>query len=124
MTVECKYPLDADDRVLVEEVLGLAQRMVDLQYDDDTADELQSVLTDVADLFGIECQEVHVTVDEDGVITARTLDSEQPLIDSRRGLKLVSDNSDKIVPLKAELPEGFSLEPDKPRSGPTPENDE
>ena len=124
MTVECKYPLDADDRVLVEEVLGLAQRMVDLQYDDETADELQSVLTDVADLFGIECQEVHVTVDEDGVITARTLESEQPLVDTRKGLKLVSDNSDKIVPLKAELPEGFRLEPDKPRSGPTETNDE
>lgn len=123
MTVEPKYPLDADDRSLVEEVLGLAQRMVDLQYDDETADELQSVLTDVADMFGIECQEVHVTVDEDGTLTARTVEPAQTLPDTRRGLKLVSDNGN-ITPLRAELPEGFALEPDKPRSGPTPENDE
>ena len=123
MTSEPKYPLDADDRTLVEEVLGLAQRMVDLQYDDETADELQSILTDTADMFGIECQEVQVTVDEDGTITARTVEPEQPLTDSRRGLKLVSDNGN-ITPLRADLPEGFALEPDKPRSGPTPENED
>ena len=123
MTSEPKYPLTDQDRSLVEEVLGLAQRMVDLQYDDATADELQTVLTDVADMFGIECQEVHVSVDEDGVLTARTIVPQQTLPDTRRGLKLVSDNGN-ITPIRAELPEGFSLEPDKPRSGPTPENDE
>ena len=123
MTSEPKYPLTDQDRSLVEEVLGLAQRLVDLQYDDATADELQTVLTDVADMFGIECQEVHVSVDEDGVLTARTIESQQTLPDTRRGLKLVSDNGN-ITPIRAELPEGFSLEPDKPRSGPTPENDE
>ena len=123
MTSEPKYPLTDQDRSLVEEVLGLDQRMVDLQYDDATADELQTVLTDVADMFGIECQEVHVSVDEDGVLTARTIESQQTLPDTRRGLKLVSDNGN-ITPIRAELPEGFSLEPDKPRSGPTPENDE
>ena len=123
MTSEPKYPLADQDRSLVEEVLGLAQRMVDLQYDDETADELQTVLTDVADMFGIECQEVHVSVDEDGVLTARTIEPQQTLPDTRRGLKLVSDNGN-ITPIRAELPEGFSLEPDKPRSGPTPENDE
>ena len=123
MTSEPKYPLTDQDRSLVEEVLGLAQRMVDLQYDDATADELQTVLTDVADMFGIECQEVHVSVDEDGVLTARTIEPQQTLPDTRRGLKLVSYNGN-ITPIRAELPEGFSLEPDKPRSGPTPENDE
>jgi len=123
LTSEPKYTLEEQDRKLVEEVLGLAQRLVDLQYDDETADELQSILTEVADMFAIECQEVHVTVDEDGTITARTLEPEQPLPDTRRGLKLVSDNGN-ITPLRAELPEGFSLEPDKPRSGPTETNDE
>ena len=122
MTSEPKYPLTDQDRSLVEEVLGLAQRMVDLQYDDATADELQTVLTDVADMFGIECQEVHVSVDEDGVLTARTIEPQQTLPDTRRGLKLVSDNGN-ITPIRAELPEGFSLEPDKPRSGP-PEAEE
>ena len=122
MTSEPKYPLTYQDRSLVEEVLGLAQRMVDLQYDDATADELQTVLTDVADMFGIECQEVHVSVDEDGVLTARTIEPQQTLPDTRRGLKLVSDNGN-ITPIRAELPEGFSLEPDKPRSGP-PEAEE
>ena len=122
MARQPKYPLEDGDRALVEEVLGLAQRLVDLQYDDETHDELQLVLTDVADLFGIECQEIHVSVDEDGVVTAKAQPT-QPLIDTRRGLTLVSDNSDKIVPLKADLPEGFSLEPDKPRSGP-PEAEE
>lgn len=123
MTSEPKYPLQEQDRKLVEEVLALAQRLVDLQYDDETADELQSILTDTADMFGIECQEVQVTVDEDGTITARALESEQPLPDTRRGLKLVSDNGN-ITPIRAELPEGFALEPDKPRSGPTPENED
>ena len=123
MAQQPKYPLEEGDQALVEEVLGLAQRLVDLQYDDETHDELQMVLTDTADLFGIECQEIHVSVDEDGVVTAKAQPT-QPLPDTRRGLTLVSDNSDKIVPLKADLPEGFSLEPDKPRSGPTPENDE
>jgi len=123
LTSEPKYPLQEQDRKLVEEVLALAQRLVDLQYDDETADELQSILTDTADMFGIECQEVHVTVDEDGTITARTIEPEQPLPDTRRGLKLVADNGN-ITPIKAELPEGFVLEPDKPRSGPTPENED
>ena len=123
MTSEPKYPLQEQDRKLVEEVLALAQRLVDLQYDDETADELQSILTDTADMFGIECQEVQVTVDEDGTITARALEPEQPLPDTRRGLKLVSDNGN-ITPIRAELPEGFRLEPDKPRSGPTPENED
>ena len=85
MARQPKYPLEDGDRALVEEVLGLAQRLVDLQYDDETHDELQMVLTDVADLFGIECQEIHVSVDEDGVVTAKAQPT-QPLIDTRLSL--------------------------------------
>jgi len=50
----------------VTELLSLAQRVIDLQYDDDIADELEAVLVSVAKEFGIETTEVNVDVSEDG----------------------------------------------------------
>lgn len=119
-----KYEVDEDTKDLLQEILGLAQRVVDLQYDEEMGDALQEMLIECSEQFGIESHEVKVTVAEDGTITAKIeQEATQPLKDTRAGLKLVSDNSDKIVPLKQDLPPGFHLEPDKPRSGPTPDSD-
>ena len=64
-----KYEIDPEDKPLLEELFNLAQRVVDLQYDDDAADDLQSILSECADLLGIEQTTVNVTTDEQGRIT-------------------------------------------------------
>lgn len=123
-----KHLLSEDLKLCVQEVLGLAQRTVDLQYDDETQDELQEILLVVSEAFDIVSSEVHVEVSEDGTITAKILDEEptQTLPDTRAGIKLVSDNGDKVVEFKRKdtLPPGFELTPDKPQSGSTEKNDD
>ena len=102
MTV--KYSVDDETRALIEDVLGMAQRVVDLQYDDNTGDDLQAILLEVAHRFGIPTQEVDVKVSEDGVITAAIKPQEptQPLKDTRPKLVTV----DGVF--KEPLPPGFS----------------
>jgi len=60
-----KYELEDAERELVESVFAMAQRVVDLQYDDATAEELQNILLDTADLFGIEVNEMILNEDPD-----------------------------------------------------------
>ena len=115
------YDIDDDTRELLEEVLQFAQRLVDLQYDDETADAMQTILEELADRFGIQQTEISVTTDEHGKITI-DLHRPQTLPNTRANLTLVSDNGD-VKPLKQDLPPGFSQEPDKPRSGPAPEKE-
>jgi hypothetical protein len=123
-----KHLLSEDLKLCVQEVLGLAQRTVDCQYDDETQDELQEILLVVSEAFDIVSSEVHVEVSEDGTITAKILNEEptQTLPDTRAGIKLVSDNGDKVVEFKRKdtLPLGFELTPDKPQSGSTEKNDD
>ena len=64
-----KYELEDVDKQLVETLLSLAQRVVDLQYDQDTEQDLQNILLDCADLFGIETHEMLIEESEDGSIT-------------------------------------------------------
>ena len=47
------YDIDLGTKTLLEQVLNMAQRTVDIQYDDDVADSMQLLLADVADQFGI-----------------------------------------------------------------------
>jgi|TARA_R110002095_G_scaffold139493_1_gene121142 hypothetical protein len=47
------YDIDDGTKTLLEQVLNMAQRTVDVQYDDDVADSMQLLLADVADQFGI-----------------------------------------------------------------------
>tara|TARA_R110000782_G_scaffold34706_2_gene82919 strand:- start:255 stop:494 length:240 start_codon:yes stop_codon:yes gene_type:complete len=47
------YDIDDGTKTLLEQVLNMAQRTVDSQYDDDVADSMQLLLADVADQFGI-----------------------------------------------------------------------
>jgi hypothetical protein len=90
-----KYEIDPEDKPLFEELLSLAQRVVDLQYDDDAADDLQMVLNECADFLGIEQTTVNVTTDDQGRIT---IDIEKPTADldggvpSKPRLTIVSNN--------------------------------
>jgi hypothetical protein len=47
------YKIDPDDRLLLEEVLNIAQQTIEIQYDDATADSMQEILAIVAERFGI-----------------------------------------------------------------------
>ena len=58
------YDIDLGTKTLLEQVLNMAQRTVDSQYDDDVADSMQLLLADVADQFGI----VSSTVSELGQV--------------------------------------------------------
>ena len=65
---EPTYDVDEDTQELLEEVLSLAQRVVDLQYDDETADQLESLLIETARRFGIESHVMNVTQTEEGYL--------------------------------------------------------
>ena len=69
-----EYTLSANDREIVEEVLTIAQRVVDLQYDDDVADQMEALLIHTAEIFGIPTHKITVTEQEDGtiVVTSET----------------------------------------------------
>ena len=67
-----KYELEQSERELLESVFSMAQRVVDLQYDDAIAEELQNILLDSAALFDIEMNEMIVNEDpETGEIRIR-----------------------------------------------------
>ena len=94
-----KYNLEADERELVESVLALAQRVVDLQYDQEVERELQNQLLDTAELFGIETHEMWISEHEDGTITVSVKDEEleEPAV-RKPNLRVISndDQDDKI----------------------------
>jgi len=74
-----KYDLEEHERDIVEGVLAMAQRIVDLQYDQDTEQEMQAVLLECAKLFDIETHEMIITEKEDGTITVTAIkDEDQP----------------------------------------------
>ena len=72
-----KYNLTDYERDIVEGVLAMAQRIVDLQYDQDTEQEMQAVLLECAKLFDIETHEMIITEKEDGTITVSAISDEQ-----------------------------------------------
>lgn len=84
------YTLDEDTQSLLEEVLQLAQRVVDLQYDDETAEDLQLLLTECADRFGIRQTEVEVSDDGAGTITVTLLNPDEPKPKKKPTLTVVS----------------------------------
>lgn len=100
-----KYNLDPEDQSLVESVLGMAQQIVDLQYDETIGDDLQQLLVNTAELFGISQQEVRVTENDDGTVTVYLEDAEdvQPLKNTKP--KLVSIDGGKY---REPLPPGFT----------------
>ena len=75
---EPTYDVDEDTRTCLTEVLSLAQRTVDLQYDDETADELEQYLVTVATRFGIATTKMTVDVSPDGRTFTVTHDDDDP----------------------------------------------
>lgn len=72
-----KYELEPSERELLESVFSMAQRVVDLQYDDAVAEELQNILLDSAELFDIEMHEMILNEDpETGEIRIRFKENE------------------------------------------------
>ena len=55
------YQIDEVTMSLLEEVLNMAQRTVDCQYDSEIADSMQLVLAEVAERFNITSSEVTET---------------------------------------------------------------
>ena len=72
-----KYDLEEHERDILEGVLAMAQRIVDLQYDQETEQEMQAVLLECAKLFAIETHEMVITEGEDGTITVTAVSDEQ-----------------------------------------------
>mgnify|MGYP001167700264 FL=1 len=79
MAADDVYEIDDDTRTCLTEVLSLAQRVIDLQYDDETADELEQYLVTVAERFGIETTKMTVDVSEDGKTYTVTTELEEPV---------------------------------------------
>jgi hypothetical protein len=52
------YQIDEVTMSLLEEVLNMAQRTVEIQYDSEIADSMQLVLAEVAERFNILSSEV------------------------------------------------------------------
>ena len=59
------YKLDEGTMLLMEEVLNMAQRTIEIQYDASIADSMQLVLAEVAERFDIVASEVN----ESGQVT-------------------------------------------------------
>jgi hypothetical protein len=53
-----QYQIDEVTMSLLEEVLNMAQRTVEIQYDSEIADSMQLVLAEVAERFNILSSEV------------------------------------------------------------------
>lgn len=94
-----KYEIEDSDRETIEAVLAMAQRIVDLQYDEATEQELQNLLLDVADMFAIETHSMVVTEREDGTITVTAVSDEQSrkMSDNPLGWtpRIISNDDDK-----------------------------
>lgn len=57
-------PLDPETQALFETVLNLAQRYADLQMDDETYEDLQRDIDELAQRFEVERSEVEIEIDE------------------------------------------------------------
>ena len=75
---EPTYDVDEDTRTCLTELLMLAQRVIDLQYDAETAEELEQYLVTVAERFGIETTKMTVDVSDDGRTYTVTAEREEP----------------------------------------------
>lgn len=92
--------MDEDTRKLVEECLSWSQRIVDLQEDDETADDMQAVLLATCDRLGIETVRVHYESADEGTMNIR-VEREQKQEKTRPKLKVIQGD-------KPEEPEGPS----------------
>lgn len=85
-----KYEIDDDTRELLEEVLQLAQRVVDLQYNEAIEADLQLILDETAERFGIRQTQLIVDDDGEGKITITVKSEPEPT--PKPKLTIVADN--------------------------------
>ena len=93
-----KYELEDSERELLESVFSMAQRVVDLQYYDTVAEELQNILLDSAELFGVEMHEMILNEDpETGEIRIRFKENEleEPAVKKPRWTPKVISNDEE-----------------------------
>ena len=96
--IMAKYKLEDSERELLESVFSMAQRVVDLQYDDVVAEELQNILLDSAELFDIEMHEMILNEDpETGEIRIRIKENEleEPAVRKGWTPKVISNENTK-----------------------------
>ena len=101
-----KYVIDDDNQELLESCMNLAQRVIDLQEDDETAESMQYELEELADRFGIQRARVITTetARDDGTIDINIrLESDEP---ERPKFTVIEGNKEdpKIVPIKPTDP--------------------
>ena len=58
-------PLDPETQTLFETVLHMAQRYADLQIDDETYEDLQKDIDELADRFSIERADIEIEVNDE-----------------------------------------------------------
>jgi len=94
-----KYDLEEHERDILEGVLAMAQRVVDLQYDQETEKEMQAVLIECARLFDIETHEMIITEREDGTITVTAVkDEDEPKNSLGWTPRIISNDEDPDEP--------------------------
>ena len=99
------YALDDDTQQLLESAMNLAQRVIDLQEDDETAESMQYELEELAERFNIQRARVVTTetANDDGSVDINIKlepDAVKPKFTVIEGNKL----DPKIVPLKPTDP--------------------
>ena len=99
------YAIDDDTQELLESAMNLAQRVIDLQEDDETAESMQYELEELAERFNIQRARVVTTetANDDGSVDINIKlepDAVKPKFTVIEGNKL----DPKIVPLKPTDP--------------------
>ena len=101
-----KYVLDDDTQELVESMMNLAQSIIDLQQDQETADTMQYELEELADRFNIQRARVVTTetANDDGTIDINI--RLEPEEQERPKFTVIEGNKEdpKIVPIKPTDP--------------------
>ena len=107
MSTTIKYNLDPDTQEELETVLNWAQELIDLQKDDDTAEEMIATLLTLADKFGVQRSVVHVEEDYNETTGVATLTIRTEAEEKKPKLTVVSDNSsvDNTIKLEEWIPD-------------------
>ena len=89
------YEVDEETYNNLIELLTLAQRVIDLQYDDETAEDLEIPLVQVARAFGIPTTKMNIDVSEDGrtfTVTSEPREADKPKAQPRWTPTVISND--------------------------------
>ncbi len=102
------YAIDDDTQQLLESAMNLAQRVIDLQEDDDTAEQMQWELEELALRFSIQRARVitETTNNEDGSVDINIKLEPEEVEDSKPKLTVIEGNKgdDTVVALHPRDP--------------------